>query len=211
MRDAALPLPLPPPGPHPMPAVLHRASSGPRSAEALRALEHLALCAECSEEKLRRESFDNPEPLSARRVQKAWSRFGRAPARFSARPALAAAAAVVVALLGGALWLAREPAGDPFRGRPASIEPVSPSGILEAPPQEFGFSRRRTRAESPVRVTVFDASQTYIWTSEATRANRVLFPRQERERLRTGTDYFWTILTDEEAVPAKSFHLQPPP
>jgi hypothetical protein len=69
-----------PPGPHPAPEQLYRARRGPRTSEAERWLAHAAACALCTEEMLRQEAFDAPEPVAADRLAAAWKRFSKTPA-----------------------------------------------------------------------------------------------------------------------------------
>lgn len=65
-----------PPGPHPTPEQLYRARRGPRTSEAERWLAHAAACAVCTEELLRQEAFDAPQPVSPDGLAAAWERFG---------------------------------------------------------------------------------------------------------------------------------------
>ena len=47
---------------------------------------------------------------------------------------------------------------------------------------------------------VFDAAQSYEWTSAPTLASRVAFPPAEQQQLKPGVEYFWTVVggTGEE-------------
>jgi hypothetical protein len=204
-------IPLRPAGPHPTPEQLYRARHSPRDAEAERVLEHAAGCALCSTELARQEAFDEPEALPAGAVEAAWQRFGAEPvaARRSARqaPLLALAAAVVICVLGLGIWMSRQsPAPhDVERGAEGTAADWQPAGTLDAPPEAFVFP---APAGEPRRVKVFDATQSYTWTSEPTTGGRIVFPPAERQRLRPGVEYFWTVLDSDEERAAPSFRIR---
>jgi hypothetical protein len=224
-------LPDRPPGPHPTPEQLYRARRGPRSAEAERWLAHAATCATCTELLLHQEAFDAPDPVSPRHLAAAWERFGDPAAQTSGRIANVAktpvrgfswagalAAAAVASVLGLGVWTASHSSPhapqDPHSAHPSntaaslrgSAEAAGdrqPSGILDAPPTEIVFPVPDGDAK---RVTVFDAHG-YTWTSPPTANGRVPFPAAERQRLRKGVDYFWTVVGEEGSV-ARSFRLR---
>jgi hypothetical protein len=236
MAEAAIPRPL---RQHPTPEQLYRARRGPRTAEAERWLAHAHACARCSEELLRQEAFDDPEPLSGRHLAAAWERFGeRAPkapvipiSRIAAipaitdpadaskpqrrdrrpalRPAALALAAMLAAAVGLGLWTAgRAPAaprsavlrGGTKGGAPGAWQP---SGTLAAPPTALVFPPDG----EPHRVTVFDGSRSYTWTSPPASDGKVPFPAVEQQRLRRGVEYFWTVV-DGDGTAARSFRLR---
>ena len=208
------PIPARAPGPHPTPEQLYAARRGPRTAEAERHLAHAAACALCSEELLRQEAFDAPAPLAAQDLEAAWARFGGQPARHRPRhrspflaPALLAAM-LALSVLGLGLWRASRPPApqDVIRSGGPLAGTWSPEGTLAAPPQEFLFP---DPGGEPRRVTVFDATQTYAWTSPPTTGGRVPFPAAERKRLQPGVEYLWTVLGDEGTTPARSFKVRP--
>jgi len=241
-----------PPGPHPTPEQLYRARRGPRTSEAERQLAHAAACALCTEELLRQEAFDAPQPVPPGHLSAAWESFGKAPqaplapvisinrptSRIAAivqppprRPAawsrhggiLALAAALVTAVIavaGFGRW--SQPQAPPPAPRVANIadnadgadvlrgagEPAGtsqPSGTLDAPPVEILFPA--SPDGEPRRVTVFDATRSYTWTSPPASGGRVAFPEAERAKLRSGVDYFWTVIEEENAA-ARSFRLR---
>jgi hypothetical protein len=208
------PIPAWAPGPHPTPEQLYAARRGPRSEEAERHLAHAAACALCSEELLRQEAFDAPEPMTAREVEAAWARFGeppavrrRAPWRFPA-PALALAAVLALCVVGLGLWRAAHlPTPDDVTRSGGQVAGEwSPEGIVAAPPEEFVFPNP---GGEPRRVTLFDADQHYVWTSPPVAGGRVPFPEAERKRLQPGVEYFWTALGDQGTAPARSFRIRP--
>lgn len=131
-----------PSGPHPSAEELYRASQGPRGAEAERVLAHAATCAACSEELLRLEAFDRPQPVPAAKLESEWERFRQAveapaaqtpatqpPAamtlpwraprvesrrrRFLEPPVLALAATLAAGAVGLGLWWTARPAVTP--------------------------------------------------------------------------------------------------
>jgi hypothetical protein len=178
-------------------------------------------CAACSEELLRQEAFDRPEAVPAARLAAAWERFeareaqpGKRAAvrwRLAARPALALAASLAAVALGLGVWLVigwspagEGPEGESLRG--AEAEGFTPSGALTAPPAEFHFPAADA---GPRRVLVFDAEGTYRWTSEPATGGRVGFPETERQKLRPGVDYSWTVLDGGAAEPTISFRVEP--
>lgn len=201
------------PGPHPTPEQLYRARRGPRSAEDERWLAHAAVCATCSEELAHLEAFDAPEPVSEAKLAEAWARFGkppeaRRPAPPRRTPALALAAALAAAVLGLFLWkgMPEEAAVGLVRGGSEIVEDWQPAGVIAAAPSELVFP---APSQEPRRVRVFDASGTYSWTSEPVTSGRVSFPEAERQRLRPGVEYFWTVLGEDGAA-ARSFRIQAP-
>ncbi|HSF44259.1 MAG TPA: hypothetical protein VLT87_31010 [Thermoanaerobaculia bacterium] len=202
------------PGPHPTPEQLYRAHRGPRSADNERWLAHAAVCATCSEELAHLEAFDAPEPVSEAKLEEAWARFGKAPearrpAPLRRTPALALAAALAAAVLALFLWKGMpeetERAGA-VRGGSEAVGDWQPAGVVAAPPSELVFP---APSGEPRRVRVFDAAGTYSWTSEPATGGRVPFPEAERQRLRPGVEYFWTVL-GEDGGAARSFRIQAP-
>jgi hypothetical protein len=153
----------------------------------------------------RQEAFDQPEPLPAGALDAAWERFGqgepttrdmtrRPPERRT--PFLALAATLTLCLLGLGFWIAeRVPRHDEVeRGGQEVTAGWEPSGALSAPPAELVFS---DPGGKPRRVKVFDAAQSYVWTSPPAPGGRVAFPEAERRRLRPGVEYYWTVLDDD--------------
>lgn len=235
------PTPRRPPGPHPSSEELYRARLearlGPRSAETERVLAHAVACAACSEELLRQEAFDQPQPLSAAKVAGEWERFQQALEREATetdssaagqvvpfrrrpllrQPAFALAAALAMAVLGLGVWLAIErgpgagssglPGEDELRGGKPATESFSPAGELGAPPAEFVFPAPDAL---PRRVLLFDPAGSYRWTSEPATGGRVSLPESERQRLQPGVEYFWTVLAADGGAPAQAFRLKEP-
>lgn len=227
-------LPDRPPGPHPTPEQLYRARRGPRTSEAERWLAHAAACAVCTEELLRQEAFDAPDAVPPRHLDAAWERFGKtagsreedsplaevipiapiAPPGTASRTAVrrlpwatALAAAGITAVVGLGVWTStRAPQAShlALRGGAAAAGDRQPSGLLDAPPTEIVFPASGGDAK---RVLMFDESHKYIWTSPPTTNGRVPFPAHERQRLRKGVEYFWTVV-GEEGNGAPSFRLR---
>ena len=231
MTDAALPPR--PRGPHPTPEQLYKARRGPRTAEDERCLAHAAVCAACSEELLRQEAFDDPEPVSPGSLAAAWERFGKPEARRpkapvipitrnfpvaqparNSRPALRRAglflaAALVVGTVGLGIWQRSQPLSHNAmavqRGGGAPAGDWQPAGLLDAPPAEIVFPAP-PEGESR-RILVFDGPRTYTWTSPPTADGRVPFPEAERKKLKRGVDYFWTVV-EEDGAAAPAFRLR---
>ena len=204
------PVPPRPAGPHPTAEQLYRARRGPRDAEAERVLLHAAGCALCSVEMARQDAYDAPAAVPAAALEAAWERFGREPQirRPAGRTAvLSLAAALAVCVLGLGVWVAerRSETADVERGAPAAAADWEPSGTLDAPPAAFTFP---DPGGEPRRIRVFDATQSYTWTSEPATGGRIAFPETERRRLRPGVEYFWTLLDDHEGGAARSFRIQ---
>jgi hypothetical protein len=202
-----------PVGHHPTPEQLYDARHGPRDAESERILLHAAGCGPCSEEMVRQQAFDRPEPLSTAAVETAWERFGRSPAaRPTVRraPALALAAALAAGAVGLAIWgtLTRPVAEHVERGGVETDVGWQPTGVLAAPPDTFVFP---AADGEPRRIRVFDAVQRYTWTSAPTQGTRVPFPAAERRRLQPGVEYYWTVLggPDQGQAATRSFRLLP--
>jgi hypothetical protein len=207
MTDAMPPRPV---GPHPTAEQLYRARRGPRDAEAERVLLHAAGCALCSTEMARQDAFDAPPAVPAAAMEAAWERFGREPRirRPAGRAAaLSLAAALAVCVLGLGVWVAgrRSEMANVERGAPATVAAGGPSGTLNAPPAAFTFANP---GGEPRRIRVFDAAQSYTWTSGPTTGGRIVFPETERRRLRPGVEYFWTLLDDPEGGAARSFRIR---
>jgi hypothetical protein len=115
---------------------------------------------------------------------------------------------LALCVAGVGLWRAfRPPAVDDVtrNGGPV-VGTWSPEGSLAAPPPEFVFPDPGGEAR---RVTVFDAAQSYVWTSPPAVGGRVVFPEAERKRLQPGVEYFWTVLGDEGTTAARSFRIRP--
>ncbi|HSS75805.1 MAG TPA: hypothetical protein VLV54_03585 [Thermoanaerobaculia bacterium] len=215
------PIPLRASGPHPTPGELYRARQAPSDPTSERMLRHAAGCAQCSVEMARQEAFDQPERLPAAALDAAWQRFNRGePAvatpvivRRQSRwtPALALAAALTACVLGLGIWMAQRghQDADVERGggqQAAESEGWSPSGLLEAPPAAFTFS---IPGDGPRRVKVFDAPQSYTWTSEPSFAGRIAMPPAEQRRLEPGVEYFWTVVDGSaEGTVTRSFRIQ---
>jgi len=206
------PIPTRPSGPHPTPEQLYLAR-GRQDEEAQRILRHAAVCAQCSVELARQEAFDAPEAMPADGLEAAWERFGKEPEARPRRPAyrppiLALAATLAVCIVGLGLWVTKpEPqAANVERGAPALAADWQPSGTLDSLPTVFTFPAPK---DEPRRVRVFDAAQDYTWTSEPTTGGRIAFPESERQRLRPGVKYFWTVLDGGEESAARSFRVRP--
>ena len=213
------PIPLRASGPHPTPAELYHARRHtPGDPGAERLLRHAAGCAQCSAEMARQEAFDQPQPLPAAALDAAWQRFGKgepAAAVVTRRhrrwtPAFALAATLTVCVLGLGIWILQRghQEADVERGGPPA--PVtagwSPTGLLKAPPAAFSFSGP---GNGPQRVKVFDAEQSYEWTSEPTFAGRVAFPPPQQRRLKPGVQYFWTVVGEAgEGTATQSFRIE---
>ncbi len=237
------PTPCRPPGPHPSAEELYRARQearqGPRSAETEAVLAHAMACAACSEELLRQEAFDQPQPLSAAKLTGEWERFQQALQREAAapdapalrpaarqvvpfrrrpllrRPAFALAAALAAVVLGLAVWVALQP-GPGSQGLDPEDE------LRGGKPATGEFSPAGTLDAPPAefvfpapdalprRVLLFDPAGTYRWTSEPAAGGRVSLPESERQQLHPGVEYFWTVLADDGGSPAQSFEIQPP-
>jgi len=224
MADTALPIR--PPGPHPTPEQLYRARHGPRTSEVERWLAHAAVCAACSEELLRQEAFDAPQPMGSGSLAAAWERFGQAPraplapvlpisrirpivpdtsiAQPTRRPAVlrwAVAAALAAAVVGLGTWSqTRAP-----RAALSAQGIWQPAGLLDTPPAEILFPSASDGTAR--RVTVFDRSRSYSWTSPLTAGGRIAFPEAERQKLRPGVDYLWTVAGEQGGAP-RSFRLR---
>jgi hypothetical protein len=207
---------------HPTPEQLYSARRGPRGAVAERHLAHAATCAECAEELARLEAFDAPDAVPSAQLAAAWARFEQAPAPAAAPrpvharplPALALAATLAACVLGIGFLVDNRfaqpagtagPGGEPTRGVGEAAGLWSPAGLLGAPPAEIVFP---APDPEPRRVTVFDATGTYRWTSLPVSGGRIPIPRAEQQRLRPGVEYFWTILGGDQAA-ARSFEIRP--
>jgi hypothetical protein len=215
------PIPLRASGPHPTPDELYRARQAPGDPTSERMLRHAAGCALCSAEMARQEAFDQPERLTAAALDAAWQRFNRGEPAAAApvivrrhvrwTPALALAATLTACVLGLGIWMAQRGRQDADvergGGRQAiETEGWSPSGLLESPPAVFTFS---APGDGPRRVRVFDAPQSYTWTSEPTFAGRVAFPPAEQRRLKPGVEYFWTVVGGTgEGTATQSFRIK---
>jgi hypothetical protein len=196
------------PGPHPTPEQLYAARRGPRTAEAERHLAHAALCAVCSEELVRQEAFDDPEPVSPRALEEAWGRFGRsAPVRRPSRtgPALALAATLAACAAGLGVWMTnRAPIPEDVTRGEETAGAWQPTGALDAPPVSFVFPGPDA---TPRRVLVFDGERSYSWTSPPAAGGRIAFPEAERQKLRPGVEYFWTVVGNGDQA-ARSFRIR---
>lgn len=203
------------PGPHPTPEEIYRARHRPGGEESERILAHAAGCALCTEEVERQEAFDAPEPMPAPALEAAWERFGRSPAaRPSSRwkPAYALAATLAICAVGLGFWSLRERPQETAieRGSAEAAQDWQPSGLLDAPPATFVFPAPE---DEPRRVRVFDESPAYTWTSGPVAGGQIDFPEAERNRLRPGVEYFWTVLGgqgEEEQGAAPSFRVRNP-
>ncbi len=221
-------------GPHPTPDEIYRARQAPDDPASQPLLRHAAGCALCSSEMARQEAFDQPEPLAAADLDEAWQRFrrgeqptpatplvpgrearrnprqdGRRPARWT--PALALAATLTFCVLGLGSWLLQRPPQGAVEverggGREPAVFAESTSVLLKEPPALFTFA---APGDEPRRVKVFDAAQTYQWTSAPTLTGKVALPPAEQARLKPGVEYFWTVVggTGEETA-ARSFRIE---
>jgi hypothetical protein len=202
---------------HPTPEQLYRARHGPRTSEAERWLAHAAVCALCTEELLRQEAFDAPQPVGAGNLAAAWKRFsqgpraplapvlpisrirpvGPPPQRRSAVPRWFLAAALAAAVVGLGAW-------SQTRAPRAALSSFN-GELLDAPPTELLLPSSSNGA--PRRVTVFDISRSYSWTSPPTAGGRIAFPDTERRKLRPGGTYFWIVVGEPTPSP-RSFRLR---
>jgi hypothetical protein len=218
------PIPLRASGPHPTPDELYRARHAAGDPASDPTLRHAAGCALCSTELARQEAFDQPERLPAAALDAAWQRFSRGepaaapavlpavsrrPARWT--PALALAATLTVCVLGLGIWMMQRGPQDRDAERggvpgAAVTAGWSPSGLLTTPPAAFSFPGPE---DGPRRVKVFDATQSYAWTSEPTLGYRIAFPPAEQQRIKPGIQYFWTVVggNGEEGA-AQSFEIE---
>jgi hypothetical protein len=226
-----------PPGSHPTPEQLYRARRGPRTSEAERWLAHAAACALCTEEILRQEAFDAPQPVAPDRLTEIWHRFNKAPqpsraplpplapvipirlssiAQPPGRPAAVSrfglagwglAAALATGVVGLGLWH-HAPA-------PPQASPLRGAAELPGTWQPSGLLDAppteilfpASPGGEPRHVTMCDDLQTYSWTSPPAAGGRVAFPEAERKKLRPDRSYFWTVVEEENAV-AQKFRLR---
>ncbi len=197
-------------GPHPAAEALFRAHAAPGAEGSAAVLAHAVTCAACSSELAALEAFSSnpPDPFggTVRRAEAAWERFAGHPARHPVRvpmPALAIAAALV--LLAGAALFVRRPTADVERGD--TVEGLlTPAGVLASPPEDFRFP---ITGGSSVRVSVFDADRSYVWTSPGAPAGHpVPFPAEERAKLRPGVVYTWVVLGEGRTLPARTFEIR---
>lgn len=231
------PTPRRPSGPHPSAEELYRASQGPRGADAEWVLAHAATCAACSEELLRLEAFDRPQPLPAAKLEAEWERFRqavetpvaetptaetltwRAPRveprrrRFLEPPVLALAATLAACALGLALWWTARPEVTPA--------PTQEDTLRGGQAEEDDFSPSGTLAVppekflfpaedgAPRRVLLFEANGSHRWTSQPTVGGEVQFPEEERAKLQPGVQYLWTVLDGPTTI-ASSFRIETP-
>ncbi|HEX4959695.1 MAG TPA: hypothetical protein VF173_02565 [Thermoanaerobaculia bacterium] len=215
------PIPLRPVGPHPSPEEIYRVRKAKGAEGSEPVLLHVAGCALCSAEMARQEAFDHPEPMPSAALEAAWQRFNRGeteirrPSRRT--PLLALAATLAFCIVGSGIWMMEhkeqeagpgspEQGVDAYRGSVEATEGWVPSGPLAAPPAEFIFTTPDDG--QPRQVKVFDAAQTYVWTSPPTRRRQVAFPETERQRLRPGAEYFWTVLGGEGEERATRFWIK---
>ncbi|MGH9442084.1 MAG: hypothetical protein ACRD16_07390 [Thermoanaerobaculia bacterium] len=173
-------------------------------------LRHAAACATCSAETLHLAAFREPAPLSPGRAAAAWRNFGKLKTddRHRRRRLSAwtlAFAAVIVGAIAIVPFLQRLRPPDRERGAGGEAVLLSPAGPLSAPPVEFVFQNASSRT---VRVTVFDSGRNFDWTSAPTSAGRVVFPESERRLLKSGRQYFWTLIGSGEAGPVASFRIE---
>jgi hypothetical protein len=200
------------PAEHPSPEALFEAVRGVEDESGRPSiLRHAESCATCAAEILHITAFQEPAPLSPAKADAAWRNFGNVETRtreygrtrFS--PWMLAAAAVVVAAVAVVPFLQRSKASDTERGAKQSTVLISPRGTLSAPPAEFIF---QATGSGPVRVTVFDSARNFAWTSAPTSAGRVTLPESQRQILKFGRQYSWTLLEDEGTAPIASFTLE---
>ncbi|MFY9820560.1 MAG: hypothetical protein WAM82_04210, partial [Thermoanaerobaculia bacterium] len=123
---------------------------------------------------------------------------------------LALAAALTACVLGLGIWIVQRgpQAVDVERGgNQGETAGWSPLGTLTAPPAAFVFS---DPGDGPRRVRVFDATQSYQWTSELTFGGRIAFPPAEQRRLKPETQYFWTVVggAADTGTATQSFRIE---
>jgi hypothetical protein len=181
--------------------------------------------------------------VAASAVDAAWERFARGAAgrhrevpaeRLPRRrpAALLLAATVAAAALGVTLLrLEMAPQGKSAFGGPGKPTPVAPvqdplqeqqrgsaeaeehwepEGDLRQAPAEFRFP---VAGDEAVRVTLFD-EHGYRWTSPPATGGRLALPPEERQKLRPGVDYYWTLRGGGSAVggeAARHFRILPAP
>jgi hypothetical protein len=197
-------IPRSPRGPHPSPEALFSARRDPESDAGRAALDHAATCADCSEELVHAEAFLRKPGGGASKA--AWERFraGAGTSRAAAVPAWALALAAAAVLAIGLPLLLRRPAADVERGESSAATLVSPRGSVSEPPRTFAF---RVPSGRTARVMVFDSDRTYEWTSSPS-GGTVVFPDPERKRLKSGRDYFWTLVGTEGSAPVARFRIR---
>lgn len=200
-------LPRPVPGSHPEPDALFRARRSPADPRSASVLNHVAVCAPCSEELVRLDAFEktpvDPLLVSASRARAAWDVFSgkRKRSFWIPVPALAAAGAILIAA--GLVFVPKSPP-DVVRGGNAGSS-FSPVGDIADAPLAFLFPK--TDVES-VRITVFDAERTYTWTSPPSRPDGpVAFPKDQRAKLKPGVTYTWAVLEEGTTLPAQTFRI----
>lgn len=148
-----------------------------------------------------------PIPSRPAILSRLGSRYG---SRFGRPGGLALAAALVAAVVGLGLWSraawAPHPALSSLGGAAAGA--WQPAGRLDAPPTEILFPPPSDG--KPRRVTVFDISRSYSWTSLPAAGGRVAFPEAERQKLKPGVSYFWTVIDEKNGKNAspRSFRLR---
>ena len=205
MKD--IEIPRSPRGPHPSPETLLAALRQPEDAAGREVLDHAVLCADCSLELVHLEAFLGSGREADPAIGDAWKRFraARPARRRRAFPAwaLAAAAAAIAAI--AVPLLVRRPAADVERGESAAATLLAPRGSLAAPPSRFSF---RLPPGKKARVMIFDADRTFEWTSPPS-DGVVPLPDAERRRLRSGRDYFWTLVGTEGSAPVARFRITP--
>lgn|GEM_PF-1939932 len=136
------------------------------------------------------------------------------PRKQSRAPWIAALAASLAAVTVLSVWTSLRPEPSQLATPPPAVRGGSrtvaaagvwlPAGTLDGPPSEIVFPAANGEEQ---RVTVFDADHSYTWTSPPAANGRVLFPAGERQRLRKGVDYYWTVIGQEE-MEARSFRLR---
>jgi hypothetical protein len=203
-------IPKGPSGPHPDAEALFRAHAAPEAPSSAGVLAHAVTCAACSAELAALEAFSSnpPDPFggAARRSAAAWEVFAGRPARRPARlplPALAIAAALV--LLAGAAVLVRRQAADVERGGGPAGD-LAPAGVVASAPEEFRFP---PTGASSVRVSIFNADRSYVWTSPPSSPGGIVpFPAEERAKLKPGIAYMWVVLGEGGTLPARTFEIR---
>ena len=195
---------------HPAPEALFEAASGQGDASSRIEIErHAATCSRCSAELSHIEAFRAAPPMGQSAREAAWRKFAepRLPyprRRFPARALLAAVAAIASAVALPILLKSTSSPREITRGSSEALSLVSPTGSVDRVPQEFRF---RNPSGLLVRVSIFDADRSFNWTSESTTSEQVGLPADQRSRLESEREYFWTLVAPGSPAPVASFRV----